>query len=43
MSYVPATLRRVVTQRTGEQCKYCRFPKSEKCRWRSPFWYAEFL
>jgi len=26
MSYVPATLRRLVTQRAGEQCEYCRFP-----------------
>ncbi|MGB7709903.1 MAG: HNH endonuclease signature motif containing protein [Microcoleus sp.] len=28
MSYVPATLRRVVTQRAGEQCEYCRFPQT---------------
>jgi len=28
MSYVPATLRRLVTQRAGEQCEYCRFPQT---------------
>ncbi|MEG4857628.1 HNH endonuclease signature motif containing protein [Microcoleus sp. K1-B6] len=28
MSYVPATVRRVVTQRAGEQCEYCRFPQT---------------
>ncbi|MEG4027627.1 MULTISPECIES: HNH endonuclease signature motif containing protein [unclassified Microcoleus] len=27
MSYVPATLRRLVSQRAGEQCEYCRFPQ----------------
>lgn len=29
MSYVPATLRRVVTQRATEQCEYCRFPQTD--------------
>ena len=28
MSYVPATLRRLVTQRAAEQCEYCRFPQT---------------
>ncbi|PSB41004.1 HNH endonuclease [filamentous cyanobacterium Phorm 6] len=28
MSYVPATLRRVVTQRAGDQCEYCLFPQT---------------
>ena len=28
MSYVSASLRRVVTQRAGEQCEYCRFPQT---------------
>lgn len=28
MSYVSATLRRLVTQRAGEQCEYCRFPQT---------------
>ena len=28
MSYVPATLRRLVTQRAGEQCEYCRLPQT---------------
>lgn len=28
MSYIPATLRRVVTQRAGDQCEYCRFPQT---------------
>lgn len=27
MSYVPATLRRLVTQRAGDQCEYCQFPQ----------------
>ena len=28
MSYVRATLRRVVTQRAGDECEYCRFPQT---------------
>ncbi|MBE9041518.1 HNH endonuclease [Oscillatoriales cyanobacterium LEGE 11467] len=28
MSYVSATLRRLVTQRAAQQCEYCRFPQS---------------
>lgn len=28
MSYVSATLRRLVTQRASEQCEYCRFPQA---------------
>jgi len=28
MSYVSASVRRVVTRRAGEQCEYCRFPQT---------------
>lgn len=28
MSYVPATLRRLVTQRAGDKCEYCLFPQT---------------
>ncbi|MDY6938415.1 MAG: HNH endonuclease signature motif containing protein [Cyanobacteriota bacterium] len=28
MSYVSATLRRLVTQRAAQQCEYCRFPQA---------------
>lgn len=28
MSYVPASLRRVVTQRAGDKCEYCQFPQT---------------
>lgn len=27
MSYVPATLRRLVTQRAEDKCEYCQFPQ----------------
>ena len=28
MSYVSATLRRLVTQRAGNKCEYCQFPQT---------------